>query len=901
LSFEGGQWILQDVGSQNGTYVGYDRVQRTAVGPGAQIHLGHPVQGTLIRFSAAPGAQAAPQPHGSAPLQQAPPPQGPPPSRYANQPQQGGFQQYGGNQPAPPPSGPQYQQPQQRPAAAQSSQPQYQQYQQPPQQPPAQPARPLSAQPPQPPQQRPPGYVETMVAGPGHGSGARPQVPQQGRPSGYVETMVAGRSGAAAPPRPPQQQQQNRQDGLNAYQQTFGAIPQNPGLMTLVGKQSPKTVKPVAGGRTVKIGRAADNDIVVDNDLRVSNYHAELRSSGGRYEIVDVGSRNGTFVNGQRVERAAIGPQDIVGIGRSTFHLQGDVLMQFVDNGAVSLVVRELAVIVDGGKKTLLDHVSFPVGEKMLLAVIGPSGAGKSTLLKALTGLRPADQGTVYYDGRDLYRDYAELRSRIGLVPQDDVLHTQLTVRRALIYAAELRFPDDTHAKEREARVDEVLAELGLTERAKLRISALSGGQRKRVSVALELLTKPSLLFLDEPTSGLDPGLDKSVMQMLRGLADDGRTVITVTHSVANLDLCDRLLVLAPGGKIAFYGPPEQALPFLGFDDWADVFQAFDDPSRDWGGNYKRSKAHQQYVETGMIAPVPAPQQGFNAAPPAKAQSWPEQLSTLLRRYVRTIASDPMFLAITVALPIIMGLLARVVPTGKLIPKPGDLPGHNGNAANLLLILCIGGVLTGAANAVRELVKERTIYQRERAVGLSRSAYLASKLIVLGVITAGQAVVLTFVAMLGVKVPTKGVFTAPMLEIMVAVVMLSFTAMTLGLLISAIVKTSEMTMPLLVLVTLVQVVFCGALVQLHGKVGLEEISWLVPSRWAFAAMAGSIDATFLIPNGSHPGTRINEPLWKQSFGIWFLDLLMLAVITVVFAFLVARSLRRHEPEVMRGR
>ena len=191
--------------------------------------------------------------------------------------------------------------------------------------------------------------------------------------------------------------------------------------------------------------------------------------------------------------------------------------------------------------------MSFPVGEKCLLAVVGPSGAGKSTLLNALTGQRPADQGTVLYDGRDLYRDYAELRQRIGLVPQDDILHAQLTVRRALAYAAELRFPQDTAKAERQARVDEVIARTGPRQRADQPIHSLSGGQRKRVSVALELLTKPSLLFLDEPTSGLDPGMDRSVMHMLRGLADDGRTVIVVTHSVLSLDVCDRLLVLAPG------------------------------------------------------------------------------------------------------------------------------------------------------------------------------------------------------------------------------------------------------------------------------------------------------------------------------------------------------------------
>ncbi|HEX4656985.1 MAG TPA: FHA domain-containing protein, partial [Streptosporangiaceae bacterium] len=290
--------------------------------------------------------------------------------------------------------------------------------------------------------------------------------------------------------------------------------------------------------RKLRIGRAADNDVVV-SDLSVSRYHAELRTSARGYEIVDLGSHNGTYVNGQRATSAPVTEAEIIGIGPATFHMVGQELQEYIDTGDVSLSVQNLTVRLSRGK-VLLDHVSFPLGERCLLGVIGPSGAGKSTLLGALTGMSPAGEGRVLYDDRDLYKNYAELRHRIGLVPQQDIMHTQLSARTALRYAAELRFPRDTSARERNQRVDEVIGELGLTPHAKTRAESLSGGQRKRVSVALELLTKPSLLFLDEPTSGLDPGLDKSVMEMMAGLAHDGRTVIVVTHSVANLDLCDR-------------------------------------------------------------------------------------------------------------------------------------------------------------------------------------------------------------------------------------------------------------------------------------------------------------------------------------------------------------------------
>ncbi|MFI1968673.1 ABC transporter ATP-binding protein [Streptomyces cinnamoneus] len=651
--------------------------------------------------------------------------------------------------------------------------------------------------------------------------------------------------------------------------------------------RQPTSVRPLPA-RTVRIGRSPDNDLVVD-DLVVSRHHAELRTlPDGGYEIADLGSHNGTYLNGSAVQAAPVAPGDIIGVGHSAFCLVGDELQEFVDNGEVSLEVQDLTVQVDRGRKTLLEDVSFPVSAKRLLAVVGPSGAGKSTLLNALTGLRPADRGTVLYDGRDLYHDYAELRSRIGLVPQDDILHTQLSVRRALRYAAELRFPDDTAKAEREARVEEVIGELGLQQRTDQAIHSLSGGQRKRVSVALELLTKPSLLFLDEPTSGLDPGMDRSVMNMLRGLADDGRTVIVVTHSVLSLEVCDRLLVLAPGGRTAYYGPPGESLAFFGFRQWPEAFEAFENETgRDWAGQYRASPEHNRYVTAAMeqprlggrAAPAPTPE-------PVKAQSWGGQLWTLMRRYAMALTADRTFMVIMVALPFVMGAMTRVLAGSRLGAQM---------TMNVLLLLCVGGVLTGAANAVRELVKERVIYQRERAVGLSRSAYVMSKVLVLGLITVAQAVVLTLVGLAGVDTRApggKGVLLAPLPEITLAVALLSFSAMMLGLLVSALVRKEEVTMPLLVFIAIVQVVFCGAMIDLAGKPGMEQLAWLVPSRWGLAAMGGTIDVARIAPQNT-------DPLFHHTVGTWLLNMGMLAVLSVVFGLLVARLLRRHEPAVMR--
>ena len=176
-------------------------------------------------------------------------------------------------------------------------------------------------------------------------------------------------------------------------------------------------------------------------------------------------------------------------------------------------------------------------------------------------------------------------------------------------------------------------------------------------------MTKPSLLFLDEPTSGLDPGLDKSVMdKTMADLAHDGRTIIVVTHSVANLNLCDRLLVLVPGGKVAYFGPPKEGLRYFGKPGWAEVFQAFDaEPDRDWAGEFRRSSAHDRYVTAEMSSSVPA-SAGAQPAPPPATRNRFAQLSTLCRRYLVVIASSRVYLAMLAVTPIVLAGAVRLMP-----------------------------------------------------------------------------------------------------------------------------------------------------------------------------------------------------------------------------------------------
>ena len=703
----------------------------------------------------------------------------------------------------------------------------------------------------------------------------------------------------AAPPRAPES---GVTGGAQVGSSAPAAAPREPAIPGSVTRMMPSVVdRPTSMTRlgslattTLKIGRSPDNDLVLA-DLEVSRHHAELRRrSDGIYEIADVGSNNGTYVNGRRITSRVLNESDIIGIGHSTFRLKGSQLSQFVDQGAITFTGQDLVVTVNGGKKTLMDHLSLSIPEKCLVGVLGPSGAGKSTLLGALTGMRPADTGTVLYDGRDLYANYDELRYRIGLVPQENILHTQLTARRALRYAAELRFSTDTTAQERDARIDEVMAELGLSQHADTRADRLSGGQLKRVNVATELLTKPSLLFLDEPTSGLDPGLDKSVMHQMRDLAHDGRTIIVVTHSVANISVCDRLLFLVPGGKVGYFGPPDEGLQYFDVPDWADVFQAVEaHPERDWAAEFRASPYYAQYVAPADV-PAPEAEQAAPAAAPRR-RGWLGQVMTLTRRYAQVIAADRGFLVMMAVLPIVLGLLVHFVPAAHGL---SGYPGTRLTAQELLQLLITSACLAGTAASFREIVKERPIYVRERAAGLSAFGYLLSKLLILGAVSIVQAVVIVLIGLAGRAMPPTGFFLhhLPLVEILIAVGLLALSSMCLGLMVSALVNTSEKAVPFLVMLVVGQIVLSGGVVPLAGIAGLSQVSWIAPARWGLGAAASTVNL-----NALTPVTAAADPLWNHTPGTWLRDIGLTVGLAVVFLIVTWIQLRRLGPRRRKAR
>ncbi|WAJ46268.1 ATP-binding cassette domain-containing protein [Mycobacterium sp. Aquia_216] len=635
-----------------------------------------------------------------------------------------------------------------------------------------------------------------------------------------------------------------------------------------------KVVGPGGHGRTggtAWIGRELDNDIVI-HDVLASRHHAFLEPTPGGIEIRDANSINGTFVNGIRVGQALLSEGDVVTIGNVDLVFTAGMLARRREAAtrAGGLEVRQVGFAING--KDLLQQISMTARPGTLTAIIGGSGAGKSTLSRLIAGYTTPTAGAVTFEGHNIHTAYASLRSRIGMVPQDDVVHRQLTVNQALGYAAELRLPPDTSKADRDQVVAQVLDELGLTPHAETRVDKLSGGQRKRASVALELLTGPSLLILDEPTSGLDPALDLQVMTMLRQLADAGRVVLVVTHSLTYLDVCDQVLLMAPGGKIAFLGPPGHIGDAMGTTNWAQIFAKVGaDPD----------EANRRFLERQERTLPTRAQTPADLGAPARTSRL-RQFSTIARRQIRLIISDRAYFAFLAVLPFILGALSLTVPgdTGFGVADPnGETPDE---AAQILTLLSIAAVFMGTALTIRDLIGERPIFQREQAVGLSTGAYLSAKISVFCAFAIVQAVIVTGIVLLGKGAPTQPALLLgnPGFELFATVAATCVASAILGMVLSSIARSNEQIMPLLVVSLMLQLVLAGGLIPVTGRIFLDQLSWLMPSRWGYAASAAAVNLRALAPVGP------KDSHWAHQDSAWLLDMGMLGALSVIYSVIV---------------
>ncbi len=824
LRFDRGRWVAVDNGSLNGLYVHGRRVQEVDIADGTTVNIGNP-DGPPLTFEVGHQDGSAGRPPQSSPSIETP-------TVMIEQPTE--------RQPG-------WGSPEGRSAATRDSR------QQPVYPPPYQ-SRPVPVPPPPPPPP-PPAAPETLDAAP----------TQIRRPK--ATTTTSSNIGTS-------------------HTGTSNIGSSNMGSSANLGTTMLKKLRPgssaAAPPGSLRIGRASDNDIVVA-DVLASRHHATLIPTPGGAEIRDNKSINGTFVNGNRVDAALLGEGDVVTIGNDDLVFSDGTLVRreatAADTGTGGLDVRGVTWTIEGNK-TLLENISLTARPGTLTAVIGPSGAGKSTLAKQVAGYTHPTSGTVTFEGHNIHADYASLRSRIGMVPQDDVVHGQLTVNQALMYAAELRLPPDTTKEDRQQVVEQVLAELEMSQHTETRVDKLSGGQRKRASVALELLTGPSLLILDEPTSGLDPALDRQVMTMLRQLADAGRVVLVVTHSLTYLDVCDQVLLLAPGGKTAFCGPPAEIGPAMGTTNWADIFSSV---ASDPQGANDRYLAH----SGPQPEPPPADEPSDLGAP--VHTSLRRQFSTIVRRQARLIVSDRGYFFFLALLPFIMGVLSLAVPGDVGFGKPDPMGGSPNEPGQILVFLNVGAVFMGTALTIRDLIGERAIFRREQAVGLSTTAYLLAKVCVYTLFAVLQSAIMVSIVVWGKGGPTQGAVALgnPSLELFATIAATCVASANLGLLLSSVAKSNEQIMPLLVVAIMSQLVFSGGMVPVTNRIVLDQMSWFTPARWGFAASASTVDLVNQVPGPLTPKDR----WWKHTGSSWWFDMAMLAGLSVLYLGMVRWKIR----------
>lgn len=563
----------------------------------------------------------------------------------------------------------------------------------------------------------------------------------------------------------------------------------------------------------VRLGRGEDNDIRLDHPT-VSHYHAEILNRRGETFIVDKGSTNGTFVNGEPVTRLRpLARGDRVHLGALEFVYDGSHL-EGAEAGLVRLSAAGLRVEVrdrvQGSTKRLIDDISLVIEPRQFVGLLGGSGAGKSTLMDALNGARPAQQGTVWLNHDNLYRRYPALRAMIGYVPQDDILHQELTTRECLYFSARLRLPDDYGEAALQRKVNEVMHTLELTERAQQPVHSLSGGQRKRVSVGIELLSDPAILFLDEPTAGQDPKNEQQMMQLFRRIANRGASVIINTHLLGSFGLLDRVAVLV-GGKLAYYGPAPEMLGYFNCQQPHEVYYRLKDEAtpEQWGQRFRRSGEHRRYVQEALGELEEAAGPAAATAEPPSAPAKPRhgilrQAQTLWARQWSRKLKNKLNLGVLLLPPSVIAALIGLMDwphrgaDGRRLFSP--------NTPMSLFMLVLIALWFGCSATVREIVDEAAVYRRERQRDLNLSSYLAAKLAYLAAL-AGIQSGLCVAVMLALHVLAGHAVAA-----WVWMWVLTVQGGLIGLLISALAPSAEVALYSFPLVMIAELLFAGLLV-----------------------------------------------------------------------------------------
>lgn len=578
----------------------------------------------------------------------------------------------------------------------------------------------------------------------------------------------------------------------------------------------------------LRVGRGADCDLVLE-DPSVSRLHAVLRRNGDGSATLEDWSRNGIHMDGRRVGRSTrIAAGTILRIGRARYVWQGGALLPEGDAEHYDLQVRQLQL---PGR---LQDISLAIGGGQLVALVGGSGAGKSSLLTTMAGHNRGYQGLVAVAGEDLRQSISALRPQMGFVPQDDILHEELTVQEVLGFAARLRLPD-RDAQERS--VERVLDVLEIGHRRRARVRQLSGGQRKRVSIGMELVADPRLLFLDEPTSGLDPGLDRRMMRLLRQLADRGQTVVLVTHATANVSLCDQVVFLARGGHLCFAGPPRDCLQHFGAgNDFAAVYEQLDGEDgviEDWAARYRQTPAAD-------LPPVNLVTSGGIRRPASRGLCTPlrdlrrcaSQVGTLVRRELLISLRDRVSLALNLFTgPLGIVLLSLAIQERGVFTVPAEeitaesLP----LAIKVVFLITCACLWSGISSQITSVARERPIYERERGFDLIPAAYVIAKLSQMVALALAQAFLIALTAAALFDLPGGLAIGDARLGYGLAAFLTILASGSLALLVSTLVRDQRQASSSSPLLLMPQLILSGVLFK------VQQLAFLFPvvaSRWS---------------------------------------------------------------------
>ena len=641
-----------------------------------------------------------------------------------------------------------------------------------------------------------------------------------------------------------------------------------------------KAVARELGGRTI-IGRDPECDVPLDHPS-ISRHHAEVIGEKGRFRVRDLGSTNGTFVNGEPLSgehTLAVGDRLRVGPFELTF--SGTVLATAPERKGTRIEVRGVGKQVndrESGKPIwLLQDIDLTIERCEFVGLLGASGCGKSTFMDTVNGRRPATTGAVTYNGENLYNHFDAFKRGIGYVPQELIFHQALPLVDALRYASRLRLPEDPTDEEIDANIERVLEIVGLVGRERTRIDNLSGGQKKRVSIAMELLSRPTLLFLDEATSGLDLGTEAQMMALFRRLADDGVTTLCITHFVDSLEQCDMVAYFVKG-RLAFYGPPDELKAAFGVESIREVYVKEEERTAEaWAEAFARSDAHGKYV-TGRATPAASfeatailPGQALEAvrAEPKR------QFRVLTERYVQVMFGDRKNAILMLSLAPIIALFVCLALSGK---GGEDVAATARRQGQLCFTVAISMFFIGVFGSIREVVKELAVYRHERFINLEIVPYLASKAVPLAVLSAIQAFEMLFVVHLLTDI--EGNFFAHFFIVFPTTV----AAMLLGLAISAAVDTADKAILLMLIVLIPQLLFANAFIQLDG-LGKFLGQVAVLTYWSHDALIDTL------PN-SYIRARSAMSLSKPSSA--YLGLGLIVVHAAVYAALAVVALRKKD-------